>query len=243
MVQDFFDGVKAYPQAIKIMSNHRLWGYMLVPMLISIVLLIAFIALAVGVSGNISEWMANIYPWDFGKAWVDKVASGFGIIFVIAIGLILLKHIVMALASPFMSFLSETIEKKEYGREGVGGFSLKRMFSEMVRGIRIALRNIVRELSLTLLLFFLGIIPIFSPFVPFLIFFVQAYYAGFGSIDFTLERHFNVRGSVQFVRKNRGLAMGNGSIFLLLLMTGIGFLFALPLSTVAATTETLKRLD
>ena len=37
--------------------------------------------------------------------------------------------------------------------------------------------------------------------------------------------------------------MGNGAVFLLILMTVIGFLFVLPLSTAAAASETLKRLD
>jgi hypothetical protein len=32
-------------------------------------------------------------------------------------------------------------------------------------------------------------------------------------------------------------------VFLLLLLTGIGFLFAIPLGAAAATTETLKRLN
>jgi len=88
----------------------------------------------------------------------------------------------------------------------------------------------------------LGLIPVFSPFAAVFIFFVQAFYAGFGSMDFTLERHFNLNDSVRFVRRYRGVAIGNGAIFLLLLMTGLGFLIALPISTVAATSEVVKRL-
>jgi CysZ protein len=65
------------------------------------------------------------------------------------------------------------------------------------------------------------------------IFVTQAYYAGFGNLDFTLERHFRVRESVRFVRRNRGLAIGNGTVYLLLLLSVVGFLVALPLATVA----------
>jgi len=39
------------------------------------------------------------------------------------------------------------------------------------------------------------------------------------------------------------MAIGNGVVFLLLLFTGIGFILALPLGTVAATIETVKRLE
>ena len=85
-------------------------------------------------------------------------------------------------------------------------------------------------------------LPFFSPFVAVAIFLVQSYYAGFGSMDYTMERHLKVRDSIRFVRSNRGLALGNGAVFILLLMTGIGFLFALPLSTAASTPEVVKRL-
>jgi CysZ protein len=38
---------------------------------------------------------------------------------------------------------------------------------------------------------------------------------------------------VRFVRRNRGLAIGNGTVYLLLLLSVVGFLVALPLATVA----------
>jgi len=140
-----------------------------------------------------------------------------------------------------MSPLSERIEQELTGQPkrtaGTGQF-----VKDLVRGLRIALRNIIRELFYTLLLFLLGLIPIFSPFTAVLIFLVQSFYAGFANIDYTLERHFNIRNSVRFVRHNRWMAVGNGIAFMLLLLTGIGFLFALPLGAVAATTETVKRL-
>ena len=62
-------------------------------------------------------------------------------------------------------------------------------------------------------------------------------------LDYTLERHLNVRDSIHFVRANRMLALGNGVVFMGLLAIGIGFLIAPPLGTIAATVETVKRLD
>lgn len=61
-------------------------------------------------------------------------------------------------------------------------------------------------------------------------------------MDFTLERHFGVKDSILFVRQNRGLAAGNGTVTMLLMMTVVGFIFILPLGTVAATIETVKRV-
>jgi CysZ protein len=117
------------------------------------------------------------------------------------------------------------------------------MLKDLIRGLRLAIRNIIRELFFTILLFLVGLIPLFSPFVSIAIFILQAYYAGFGNMDFTLERHFNVKGSVRFVRQHRGIAIGNGAFFLLLLFTGFGFLVALPLGAVAAAQETVPHLS
>lgn len=242
MIKGFIDGATSYLKAFRTISNLGLWGYMLVPALVSIILGLIIFGSAWGISDQLGDWIISIYPFDFGKAALGKIADVFGAIFVIAIGFILFKHLVMALASPFMSFLSEKIERHIQGRPDISGFSSTQMLEDFVRGLRIALRNIIRELFFTLLLFFLGLIPVFSPFTAIAIFLVQAYYAGFGNIDFTLERHFKVRQSVHFIRQNKGLALGNGTIFLLLFLTGIGFLVALPLGTVAATTETLKRI-
>lgn len=114
--------------------------------------------------------------------------------------------------------------------------------SDLARGLRIALRNIFRELGATMLLLLLGLAPIFAPFSAILIFIIQSYYAGFSNLDFALERHYRFRESVKFVQNNRMLAIGNGAVFMFLLYTFIGLLVALPLGTVAATIAATKRV-
>ena len=98
-------------------------------------------------------------------------------------------------------------------------------------------------LQRTIFLLIIGLIPVFTPFTTALIFLLQSYYAGFGNMDFTLERHFKFKESVRFVKKNRGLAIGNGIVFMLLFLSVVGFLFALPLGTVSATIQSLKKID
>ena len=241
MIKDFIDGLTAYGKAFGDISKYGLWKYVWIPGIISLLVGIGIITGAVAASDNIGGWLVSFYPFEWGSQWVDKIADVFGGLLVAVTGLLLFKYIVMIIASPFMSFLSESIEKKKYGSEAPKP-TLKMIISDFVRGLRLAVRNILRELFFTILLLLLGLIPIFSPFVGIIIFIVQAYYAGFGNMDYTLERYYRVKGSVDFARQYKGLAIGNGTVFLLLLLTGIGFLFALPLGTVAATSETLKRL-
>ncbi len=243
MLRETIDGVKAYAHAVQLVFRLRLWFYVIVPGLISLFLGLAIFGAAWGTSDDIGAWLLSFYPFDWGRAALEKIAQVFGGIFVIALGLILFKHLVLAITSPIMSLLSEKVERSLRGYSPDAPFSLKQALRDLARGLRLALRNLVRELFYTLLLLFLGLIlPVLAPFLSAAIFLVQAFYAGFGNMDFALERHFGVRQSIAFGKKHRGLAIGNGAVFLLLLFTGIGFLFALPLSTIAATKETVKRL-
>ena len=243
MIQQFLAGITSYARAFSMISSLRLWSFFFIPALISLVLAGIIFGTAWQLSDDIGFWVANFYPWETGRQIIEKISSVFGGLLVGAVGLILYKNLVMALASPFMSKLSAKIEKNTSLDHDNASYTSGNMLKEIIRGLRIAVRNIIREIFFTVLLLLLGLIPIFSPFVAVFIFIIQAYYAGFGSMDYTLERHYNFRNSVRFVKSHRGLAIGNGTVFVLLLMTGIGFLVALPLSTVAATPEVVKRLS
>ena len=243
MFNGFLRGIGSYGQAFRIISKLGLWGYVIIPGLISL-LLGGLIGTSVwGLSDNIGDFLIAFYPWEWGKTIVNKVATIFGGVLMIGSGLIVYKHAVLILSAPFMSPLSEKVENHLSGIDQSIRFSIPQILSDIMRGLKLAIRNIIRELFYMLLLLVLGLIPIFSPFTAILIFLVQSFYAGFGNIDYTLERHYNVRVSVQFVRTNRGLALGNGVVFMGLLAIGIGFLIAPPLGTVAATIETTKRLN
>jgi CysZ protein len=243
MIKDFIDGISSYLEAIRHISHYKMWGYVILPGILSVAIGIGVFGTAWGLSDNIGDLLDNLWRWDWGRGAVEKVAQVFGGLLLLFLGLIIFKQIIMVLLAPFMSILSEKVENQLLGNSGGGTkLSLRQVVSDILRGLRIALRNIARELLLTIFLLLIGLVPVFSPFTTILIFVVQAYYAGFGNMDFALERHFRYRDSVKFVRLNRGVAIGNGAVFLLMLFTFAGFLFALPLSTVAATIVTAKRL-
>ncbi|MCF8247774.1 MAG: EI24 domain-containing protein [Saprospiraceae bacterium] len=243
MLKNFFEGISTYGTAIKHVNAYGLWKYILLPGLLSILLGIGIFSLAWSLSDNIGDIIDNLWKWDWGSNVVAKISQVFGGLLVFLLGMIVFKQLVMVVSAPIMSVLSEKVERQLLGRETSSGFSIPGIIADIVRGLKIALRNIFRELGATLLLLLLSLIPIFAPFTAILIFVVQAFYAGFGNLDFTLERHFRFRESVNFVQKNRWLAIGNGAVFMLLLYTFVGFLFALPLGTVAATIAATKRLE
>jgi CysZ protein len=152
----------------------------------------------------------------------------------------------MALSAPFMSPVSEKIEIHLLGEESKLSDQHRNtsFHQQLWRGIRINVRNLLMELWLTIIILIISLIPVIGWFTSLILFFIQAYYAGFGNMDYTLERHFKYKESVSFVRKHRGIAIGNGIVFMLfLLIPVIGVILVLPLSVTAASTETIKLLS
>lgn len=243
MLSGIINGALAYIQALQITIKYNLWRYFFAPSLIAIVLGVSILGSAWKFSFEIGELLIQFYPFEWGKNTIEGIISVFGGLFILVLGLIIFKNLVIAFASPFMSILSSKVEQHLTGRQEETSIKIGKFIRDLTRGLTIALRNVTLELIFTIFLFVLGLFPLFTPFTTVLIFLVQAYFAGFGNIDFTLERYFNVRDSISFVKQNRGLAIGNGIVFLGLFLTLIGFVFSLPLGTIAATCETLGRLE
>ena len=77
--------------------------------------------------------------------------------------------------------------------------------------------------------------------LPVLIFLVQAYYAGFGNMDYTLERYHDTRGSINYVRDHKGFAIGNGAVFLMLLAIPILGMLLAPFLGAVSSAEVIIR--
>ncbi len=245
MLKDVFIGVKAYAGAFELITKLKLWKYFIIPMLISLITAIVIGVSAYGFSDNIGQLISKIWVWEWGKETFTTISEIFGGLIIIVLGLVLYKHIIMALSAPFMSPVSEKIEAYLLDENSnlVHQHRNTSFQSQLWRGIRINIRNLFMELWLTVVILIISLIPIIGWFTSLLLFFIQAYYAGFGNMDYTLERHFKYKESLSFVRKHRGIAIGNGIVFMLfLLIPIIGVILVLPLSVTAASTETVKLL-
>lgn len=242
MIKNIALGIQAYFGAFNLISKLKLWKYFAVPMLISFVVAIIIGVSAYVLSDNIGFYISKLWVWEWGKETFTTIGNILGGLFIVLLGLILYKHIIMALSAPFMSPVSEKIEIHLVGEshsQRITSFT-----DQLLRGIKINVRNLGMELVLTIPILLLGFIPIIGIFSTVILFLVQAYYAGFGNMDYTLERHYKYNESIQFVRNHRGLAIGNGIIFMLfLLIPVIGAILVLPLSTTAASINTVKAIQ
>ncbi len=242
MIKNIILGIKEYGGAFALISKLKLWKYFIIPVFISIFTAVLIALEAYILSDNIGSFISKAWMWDWGKETFTGLSNFFGAVIIIILGLIVYKHIILAFSAPFMGIVSEKIEFHLYG--DVKHLHRKSSFFEqLIRGIRINIRNLSKELLFSLPLLILKFIPIVNLFSTMLLFLLQAYYAGFGNMDYTLERHFNYRDSVHFIQKRRGFAIGNGIVFMLcLLIPVVGIIIVLPLSVTAATTKTLSLL-
>ncbi len=243
MFKNIINGIKAYLGTFGLISKLGLWKYFAIPILISIVTGLTFITLAYFFADNLGGLIAKVWVWEWGSETFGTISNFIGGALILVLGLVLYKHIVMALSAPFMSPVSERVEAHLLG-ETTHEHRNTSFRQQLSRGIRINGRNLIRELLFMIPLIILSFIPVVGIIATILIFLIQAYYVGFGNMDYTMERHFGYKESIQFVRKHRGLAIGNGAIFVLMLFIPIiGFIITLPISVVAASTETVKILE
>lgn len=243
MLNDIIKGFGDYSRAFSLMSKLSLWKYVFLTGILSILLGGGLIYLSTSVIEMFSSSIVSIYPFEWGSEYVVSIAKFISGIITAIIGFMLYKYIVFILFVPFLGPISEKVEEHLTGvNTGYSALNVTRLLKDMVRGLRISIRILTKELKWIVLLFILSFIPIFSPFTFIFAFLVESFYAGYGNFDWALERTHNVRERIYFVRDNRPLTLGNGIPFILLLMIPIvGLLIAPALSVAAATISVIER--
>jgi CysZ protein len=246
MIKDFFDSILSYFKAWGIIVRHKLWYFVFIPGLISLMLGGSLVYAAYAIQSDFEFLLIELYPtswWGFNL--YERVVSFFSWLILFVFGFLTYRNLLMALLSPFMSPLAAKVQALQTGVPVYDPpFFSGTNFRLILRGLYFAIRNLIKELWYTAWLFLLGLIPVFGLVAPVLILLVQAFYAGFGNLDYTLEKFYDVRGSKNFIRRHRLLAVGNGAVFMGLLAVPILGLFLAPaLSTVAGTLEAIKRVD
>jgi CysZ protein len=247
MIGDIVNGISAYFGAWSFARKHRLLSYFLLPSLVSLLLGLAVLYLTYRLSqfvfGKIDQWLSSGFFENY--QWVENILQWSGSVITAMLILLpvmfLFKYLVIIVNGPLMSPLSEKVEKIVYGTIGGPKFSIKQLGYGIFRGINFNLRLLAGELLLTLLIY-LVTLPI-AFLTPFILLMVQSYFAGRGNMDYAMERYYRIKNSLEFSKRYKGVAIGNGLPFVLLLYVPvIGFMLAPPLSTIAVTLETLKKI-
>jgi CysZ protein len=245
-MQDFLRGFMAYFRALDLIGKHNFGRYFLYTGIVSIILGVLILG---GMTWYVVDAVRDLSDagiWEsFWKGFWTAGRRLFWLALMLFGSLILYKNLILVVNGPFMVFLSEKVEKAMNGTEAPK-LKLSQILYDNWRAIALALRNIALELLITIPLLLLNFIPGVGSVVSMIsIFLVQAFYAGYGHFDFTLERkRYNVKESNAFARRNRMLATGVGAGFLLMLLIPFaGFIFAPTFSVTASTIVSVERME
>ncbi len=245
MLREIISSIVSILRGFGLIPRLGLFRYFVLPGLISVGVLMGLFWGLWKVSRPLSEKIISWLPFASDISWAGDASTWISRVLFILLGLVVFKYILLIVVAPFMSTLSEQVERHLTGQEVKKAplIDVRRWAAEMWRGVRLAVRNLLRELFFVFLLTMVSWMGPVAFITAILIFLVQAYYAGFGNIDYLLERHLNVKESVQFVRQHKGLAIGNGIVFILLVSTLIGAFFAPAVCTIGATLSGWPHLD
>lgn len=248
MLKEIITSFQAYYQTHRFIIKHRLWKWILIPGFIYAVLFCLGIYLFV-VSSNsaiefmlqksgVAEWMAKMQ-----NSWLSFLLI-FGQIILNLVLLLfyfsLFKYLFLIIGSPLFAYLSEKtasiMEGKDYP------FNLKQLAKDIMRGIRLALRNMLWQTVYTVSILILSFIPLIGWVTPLLALLVECYYLGFSMLDYSCERNkLSTSQSISFIGRHKGLAIGNGMVFYMMHFIPIlGWLLAPSYAVIAATISLYK---
>jgi len=199
-------GFRAYYKAFKFIIEHRLYWYIAIPAVLMLGIYQVGYMIEMHTPENTATNMNGIV-WYMIRLLIE-----------ISISILLMrfaKYLVVILLSPLFSHLSQKVEYLLTGNEY--SFDMKQLILDVKRGFKIAVRNIMWEYFFFIIVFIVAKLgwenaedsPLF-----YLIFVVGFFYYGFSFLDYINERlRLNMDESIQFARRNRGLAVAIGCIY------------------------------
>jgi CysZ protein len=243
MLKEIIISIQSFFEAHQFINKHKLWKWIMIPGFFYCILFVIgiyffgktsfqateFVLLKTG----LKAWLESMH--DSWLNWLVIVGQFFIIIILFLFYFSLFKFIFLILASPVFAYLSERTESILDGKEFP--FSFSQFLKDIVRGIRIALRNLLWQSVYLLTILFFSIIPVIGWVAPLVALLTECYYFGFSMLDYSSERNkLSTTQSIAFIGKHKGLAIGNGLVFYFMhLIPIVGWLLAPSYAVIAAT--------
>jgi CysZ protein len=248
MLKDIIIAIQSYLAAHRFIVKHRLWKWIFIPGILYAILFCAGIYLFWISSGQAID---SFLSFSGLKNWMDKLEESwlkflfiFGQVILQLVLLLfyfsLFKYLFLIIGSPLFAYLSEKTEAIMEGRDFPVSFS--QLLKDIVRGVKLALRNTLWQTLYTLSILILSLIPFVGWFTPLIALIIECYFLGFAMLDYSCERNkLSATQSIEFIGKHKGLAIGNGIVFYLMHMViFVGWVLAPSYAVIAATISFYK---
>ena len=243
MLKEIIIAIQSYFEAHDFIRKHRLWKWIVIPGILYMLLFVVGMYFFWHSSNNAVTWISQQIGLE---SWLQTQRNDWLSFLFLMAGLILrivlvffyfslFKYIFLIIGSPIFAYLSEKTESILEGKDFP--FNMKQLMKDIVRGIRMALRNTLWQTVYVVSLILLSLVPVIGWITPVIVLFVECYYYGSSMLDYSLERHkLSYSQSIIYIGRHRGLAIGNGLIFYMLHgFIVIGWVLAPAYAVVAAT--------
>lgn len=234
-MNDLRSGLNGFGQALGFAFRNGMGWMFLVPVLVWLLFATGVFALGLHltelVMGLAETHLGIEVPTTDRTGWqgfqddllaVVNGARGLLVWLVIKLGLLYLfsltgKYVVLILLSPLLAYASERTEEVLTGHQYP--FRLAQLLKDTVRGIAMALRNGLLELLINVLAWVSTLfLPVAAPITAFLLIAVSSWFYGFSMFDYVFERQrLGIGASLRAARRRKGLVLGNGFAFWLLM--------------------------
>lgn len=240
---DFLHQIKLsflfYWKAFRFIDTHNLWKLLIAPAIINLIIAFLIIIFAIKTSGLIVENILDNFQLKSPDREMHAFIQGVFMVIIRAIVFFLYlkvyRYLVLILLAPIFAFISSKVQLIDSGLSKDSCTS--KYLLDCTRGIKIALRNLLLELTLSTLIILVSfLIAWIIPLAPIAILLLESYFMGYAMADYRNE-YFNIssRDSRKIINSYSGLVIGNGLFFnIFLLIPLIGVLFAPVLALIAS---------
>lgn len=217
---DFLYGLSCYRKTPAYLWKHGLLKYNILPAIGSLLLfsgLLTMLYFGAPFLTDLVEGLVGYEEYEFRGSGYLAMFLNFllTLVFVgsmVALYYFTFKFIMLTILSPYLAFMSEKIEKIEMNTDYP--FDKGKFAEDIVRGLKMNLRNGIREGALTILFLLAGLIPVVGIAGTAGIFLVGSYFVGFNMMDYFHERHRKtVSESANTVWQRKGFALAIGMVF------------------------------
>lgn len=242
-LREVLEAIQSYGKAHQFITQHRLWKWIYIPGIIYCILFVTGIYFVWDYSGVFIDYVLNLLTL---KTWIEELQNGWvNFLFLLvgfAVRMVFLlmyfsffKYLFLIVGSPVFAYLSEKTEAILQNKDFP--FSFSQLMKDVARGIKLSLRNLLYQTLFMLVIAILAFIPILGWLTPLIALFVECYYFGFSMMDYSFERRrWSMGQSIKYIGQHKGMAIGNGLVFyLLMFIPVIGWVLAPCYAVIAAT--------
>jgi CysZ protein len=200
-------GVRAFLDGGRAARRPGMARYTWLPLLVSLVVIVAGLTLAFGYIGDLSRWLTGQLPgWlEFLRLILTPLLYLLGIL----AGAWLFAFLAVLLASPFLGDLSIAVERAEFGS---GPEQPPSLWAGALSALGRELRKIGYHLPRLLVVFLVTLIPVINFLAPLVWFAFGAWTLAIQFCDYPVEnRGRPFHDTVALLKRHRGAALGYGA--------------------------------